>query len=94
MKKNLIIIILAIAFVTSFSWNWIGKVKAGGDRVEDTAAAITTWIENGGTFNGVSGSEGRLQIFFAGPPNQTVSNLSVTITNIDDEDISYVISPF
>jgi hypothetical protein len=48
MKKNLTIIILAIAFTASFSWNWIGKAKAAGDNVEDTAAAINTLSETAG----------------------------------------------
>jgi len=93
MKKNLIIIILAIAFVTSFSWNWIGKAKASGDNVEDTAAAINTYVGNGGVFSGVSGGGGRLQIFFSSPPNQAASFLTVTIVNIDDEDIDYIVDP-
>ena len=93
MKKNLIIIILAIAFVTSFSWNWIGKVRANSDPVEDAAAAINTFVGNGGSLSGVSGGGGRLQLFFAGPPNQQVTSLLVTIINIDDEDIDFVIDP-
>jgi uncharacterized membrane protein YfcA len=93
MKKNLIIIILAIAFVTSFSWNWIGKAKAGGDKVEETAAAINTFVGNGGLFSGASGGGGTLQLFFNSPPEQAVASLSVTITNIDNEDINYIIDP-
>jgi hypothetical protein len=93
-KKNLIILILAVAFVTSVSWNLTGKAKAkGGDNVEDAATAINTFVGNGGTFSSASGGEGRLQLFFSGPPNQTVTSLSVTIENIDEEDISTLIFP-
>lgn len=93
MKKNLIIITLAVALVASVSWNWIGKVKAGGDNVEEAATAINEFVGNGGTFSNASGGEGRLQLFFNGPPNQTVTSLSVTIENIDEEDISTVVFP-
>lgn len=97
MKKNIIIGILAIAFVASFSWNWIGKANANanvrGDHVEETAQAMNTFVGNGGTFSGASGGGGRLQMFFAGPVNQQVTSLSVTIINIDDEDIEYIIDP-
>jgi len=90
MKKNLIIIILAVALVTSFSWNWIGKVRANSDPVEDAAAAINTYVGNGGVFSGATGHEGTLHLFFNSPPEQAVSSLSVSIINIDDEDISVV----
>jgi hypothetical protein len=93
MKKNLTIIILAIAFVTSFSWNWIGKAKANSDPVGDAAAAINTYVGNGGVFSGVAGGGGRMQISFGNAPNQAASFLVVTIVNIDDEDISYVVDP-
>lgn len=93
MKKNITIIILAVAFVTSVSWNWIGKVRANSDPVEDTVAAINTYVGNGGVFSGASGSEGRLQLFFNSPPEQQVSSLTVTIENIDDEDIGFVTFP-
>jgi predicted MFS family arabinose efflux permease len=93
MKKNLIIIILAIAFVTSFSWNWIGKAKASGDPVEDAAAAINTFVGNGGVCSGAAGGGGRLQISFVNAPNQAAAFLTVTIVNIDDEDIGYVVDP-
>ena len=95
MKKNLIIVILAIAFVTSFSWNWIGKAKAkaSGDEVEDTAAAINTFVGNGGVISGASGAEGRLQISFVNGPYQAAGFLEVTIVNIDDEDIDFVVDP-
>jgi len=91
MKKNLIIIILAIAFVTSFSWNWI--VKAQRDSVADTVEAVNTYIGNGGTFNGISGEEGTLHITFSSPPSQSPPTLmTVTVTNIDEQDISYFIN--
>lgn len=95
MKKNLTIIILAIALTASLSWNWMGKAKAkaSGDPVEETAEAVNTYVGNGGVYSGISGSEGRLQIFFASPPEQQASFLTVTIINIDEEDISYVINP-
>jgi hypothetical protein len=93
MKKNLTIIILAIAFTASFSWNWIGKAKAAGDNVEDTAAAINTLVGNGGIISGASGGEGRLQISFVNGPYQAAAFLEVTIVNIDDEDIGYVVDP-
>jgi hypothetical protein len=90
MKKNLIIIILAIAFTASFSWNLI--VKAQRDKVAETVEAVNTYLGNGGTFSGISGAEGTLQITFSSPPNQTVSLMTVTVTNIDEQDISYVIN--
>jgi hypothetical protein len=93
MKKNLIIIILAIAFITSFSWNWVGKAKANSDSIEKATEAINTYVGNGGVYSGVSGGGGRLQIFFAAPPEQQASFLTVTIINIDEEDIDYVINP-
>jgi uncharacterized membrane protein YfcA len=92
MKKNLIIIILAIAFVTALSWNWIGKAKAkAGDPVEDAATEINTFIGNGGVISGAAGAGGRLQISFVNAPNQAAASMSVTIVNIDDEDISVVV---
>lgn len=93
MKKNLIIITLAVALVASVSWNWVGKAKASRDKVEEVATAINDFVGNGGTFNNASGGEGTLQLFFSGPPNQTVTSLSVTIQNIDDEDISTLVFP-
>jgi hypothetical protein len=94
MKKNLTIIILAIAFVTSFSWNWIGKAKAkAGDPVESAAAAINTFVGNGGVVSGAAGGGGRLQISFVNAPYQAASYLTVTIVNIDDEDIDFVVDP-
>lgn len=93
MKKNLIIGILAIALTASLSWNWIGKANASGDGTEDAAEAINTYVGNGGVFSGASGGGGRLQLFFNSPPEQQVSSLSVTIVNIDDEDISTVAFP-
>jgi hypothetical protein len=91
MKKNLIICVLAIAFITSFSWNWIGKAKARGDSVEDTANAVNTFVGNGNVFSGITGGGGSLQITFVSPPNQPAALMTVTITNIDQEDIGYVI---
>lgn len=91
MKKNLIIIILAIAFITSFSWNWMEKAKARGDAVESTANAVNTFVGNGNVFCGMAGGGGRLQITFCNPPNGPAASMTVTIVNIDDEDIGYVI---
>jgi hypothetical protein len=90
MKKNLIIAILAVAFITSFSWNWM--VKAKGDSVADTVDAVDTYLGNGGTFNSISGSDGTLQITFVSAPNVPPTILTVTVTNIDEEDVSYVIN--
>ena len=58
----------------------------------DTIAAVNTYIGNGGTFNSISGSDGTLQITFVSPPNVPPTILTVTVTNIDEEDISYVIN--
>jgi hypothetical protein len=90
MKKNLIIAVLAMAFTASFSWNWI--VKAKGDSVAETVEAVNTYVGNGGTFSNISGSDGTLQITFTSPPNVPATILTVTVTNIDEEDISYVIN--
>ena len=90
MKKNLIICILAIAFITSFSWNWI--VKAKGDSVAATVEAVNTYVGNGGTFSGVSGEEGTLHITFVSPPSEPPTIMTVTVTNIDEQDIDYVIN--
>lgn len=91
MKKNLIIGVLAIAFITSFSWNWMAKAK-GGDSVAETVDAVNTYIGNGGTFSNISGSEGTLQITFTSAPSEPPTILTVTVSNIDEQDISYVIN--
>lgn len=91
MKKNLIIAVLAVAFVASFSWNWV--VKADRDKVAEAVEAVNTYIGNGGTFNSVSGGDGTLYITFTAPPTApSPTILTVTVTNIDEEDISYVIN--
>jgi hypothetical protein len=91
MKKNIIIAVLAIAFITSFSWNWIARAQR--DKVAETVEEINTYLGDGATFSGVSGSDGTFYLIFSGPNNQSPPTLgTLTISNIDENDIDFVIN--